>query len=485
MNDINENTFRNTLYERTSEIIGEGAFSIVYKGYHKMTRNPVAIKVYKSVPKAEEASMQTRFQHTVKCFDRIMHGVGTAGLTRNPLSSSVMSEVSSVTSRAQHNPLVDTTGGLKSPTIVSDEVSNDQQQPSVRNESMFSQPLSFRSNWEMSRMMRMTVITRELVVSLLDYSKLPDGRPGKENGEFYVVMELGDYSLEEYISYRDSIKSPFSVDEVRSILWDITRVVCLLHAQGLAHLDIKPGNIMLFNSTFWKLIDFDGCFNASSVVDMMQSDVAFTPLYCAPEIAGSIVRMADDFRVSRLMDVWSIGQIAAELVYMHPLLEQKFSQLYRNEDDSHFLQWLANPDTTIDISRVHEFDLDLFDLLHNHILIKMVKKRSSLPDILQHRFFTCAPIKKKTWFKDRLKSATIPEGISRKQGRILPINPRDIHVDLNQPLEDDDKAAFMHDGSIDEDDDGHVNNDAISEISPSPRQSRSRSLLQILACRCN
>ena len=478
------NTFRNTLYERTGEVIGEGAFSIVYKGYHKITRNPVAIKVYKSVPVTEEASMQTRFQHTVKCFDRIMHGLGGT-LTRNPLSSSVMSEVSSVTSRMQPNTHAETTGGLKSPTIVSDEVSNDQQQPSIRNESMFSQPLSFRSNWEMSKMLRMTVITRELVVSLLDYSKLPDGKPGKENGEFYVVMELGDYSLEEYISYRDSIKSPFTVEEVRSIMWDITRVVCLLHAQGLAHLDIKPGNIMLFNSTFWKLIDFDGCFNASSVVDMMQSDVAFTPLYCAPEIAASIVRMVDEIRVSRLMDVWSVGQIAAELVYMHPLLEQKFSQLYRNEDDTHFLRWLANPDTTIDLSCARQFDIDLFDLLHNHVLIKVVKKRSSLPDILQHRFFTSATIKKKTWFMGSEKTKLIREEVVHRQVRLLPINPRDIHMDSSQPLEDDDKAAFMHDGSIDEDDEGHANNDAISEISPSPRPNKSGFFLKILACRCN
>ena len=472
-----DHTFRNTLYERTNEVIGEGAFSTVYKGIHRITGNSVAIKVYKKVAASEEAAMYARFQHTVKCFDRIMH------VARNHVSSSVMSEVSSVTGRAKANHT--DSDGLKSPTVVSDEVSNDQQQPSIRNESMFSQPLSFRSNWEMNKMLRMTVITRELIVSLLDYSKGPDGKPGKENGEYYVVMELGDYSLEEYISYRERIKSPFTVDEVRSILWDIARVVCLLHAQGLAHLDIKPANIMLFNSTFWKLIDFDGCFNASSVVDMMQSDVAFTPLYCAPEIARSIVDMADEFRVSRLMDVWSIGQIGAELVYMRPILEEKFSQLCPNQDDTKFLKWLANPDTQLDISAVAEYDGSLFDLLRNHVLIKNVKKRSSLPDILQHTFFTRGKVAKKTWFMDKAVKSLARPVSSLTQGRILPINPADIRLDPNEPLEDDDRAAFMHEGSIEEDDEAHLNNDAISEISPSPRARSQSSFLRLLVCRCN
>ena len=481
-------SLRASLYERTEEVIGEGAFSTVYKGRHKITGNSVAIKVYKNVSASEEAAMHARFQHTVKCFDRIVNGAGGA---RHPLSSSVMSEVSSVTTRGGHTNVLGTSsavgdGGLKSPTVVSDEVSNDHQQPSVRNESMFSQPLSFKSNWEMNKMVRMAVMTRELVVSLLDYSKGADGKPGKENGEYYVVMELGDFSLEEYINYRERSKSPFTVDEIRSILWDVTRVVCLLHAQGLAHLDIKPGNIMLFNSTFWKLIDFDGCFIASSVVDVLQSDVAFTPLYCAPEIAGAIVRMAEEFKVSRLMDVWSIGQIAAELVYMRPLLEAKFSQLYQNGDDSRFLRWLSNPDTKLDYIEVQKVDADLFDLLSGHILVKNVKKRSSLPDILQHRFFSGTPLAKKTWYIDPLQiSAGSRAPISCQQVRILAINSKDVVIDPNEALEEDQVAAFMNEGNLDEDDEMNIHNDAISEISPSPNGARGRAFFRLFSCRCN
>jgi hypothetical protein len=83
------------------------------------------------------------------------------------------------------------------------------------------------------------------------------------------------------------------------------------------------------------------------------------------------------------------------------------------------------------------------------------------------------------------KTKLIREEVVHRQVRLLPINPRDIHMDSSQPLEDDDKAAFMHDGSIDEDDEGHANNDAISEISPSPRPNKSGFFLKILACRCN
>jgi len=354
---------------------------------------------------------------------------------------------------------------------------------SVRNESVFSQPLSFKSNWDMvGRGSRLSVITKELIVSLLDYSKGPDGKPGKENGEYYVVMELGDYSLEEFISYRQNIAQPFTIDEVRSILWDVARVVCLLHAQGLAHLDIKPANIMLFNSTFWKLIDFDGCFNASSVVDILESDVAFTPLYCAPEIARSIVKMASEFKVSRLMDVWSIGQIAAELVYMEPLLEKKFTSLYANNDDTKFLKWLANVKEPINLTRIESYDSNLYDLLAHHVLVKEVKKRSTIPDILQHQFFAGFAIVKKTW--EMNTSASVKQNLPGRNVRIFPVDPKGITVDPAAPLECDDVAAFMHEGSVEErDDDDEYHNDAISEISPR-RSQNVRVWFRAIVCRC-
>ena len=173
-------------------------------------------------------------------------------------------------------------------------------------------------------------------------------------------------------------------------------------------------------------------------------------------------------------------------VYMRPLLEAKFSQLYQNGDDSRFLRWLSNPDTKLDYIEVQKVDADLFDLLSGHILVKNVKKRSSLPDILQHRFFSGTPLAKKTWYIDPLQiSAGSRAPISCQQVRILAINSKDVVIDPNEALEEDQVAAFMNEGNLDEDDEMNIHNDAISEISPSPNGARGRAFFRLFSCRCN
>jgi hypothetical protein len=184
------------------------------------------------------------------------------------------------------------------------------------------------------------------------------------------------------------------------------------------------------------------------------------------------------------MDVWSIGQIAAELVYREPLLEKKFNSLYANNDDTKFLKWLGNIREPVEIAKVEEFDLDLYDLLSKHVLVKEVKKRSTLPDILQHRLFSRSPIVKKTW--DMKGSLTAKPNMPGRNVRLLPIDLKGIRVDPTARLESDESAAFMHEGSTEEhgdEDEEYHNNDSIPEISPrQPR--RMRFWFKAVVCRC-
>jgi serine/threonine protein kinase len=303
--------------------------------------------------------------------------------------------------------------------------------------------VSFKPSKEMAHMLRLALVARDLTVTLLDYSRGPDGKPGRENDEFFIVMELADMSLEEYIEARHRAKQPFSVDEVRCILHDVTRMVCLLHAHGLAHLDVKPANIMLFQSTSWKLIDFDGCFSASSLVDVVESDIAFTPLYCAPEIARVIVKMTEKLKISRHMDVWSVGAIAAELVLMRPVFEPKFNQLYdrKTHDDTRFLEWLAGPSFGVDKDKLEDFDKDLASLVVTRMLVADLSKRASLPEVLRHPFLAHHRPTKRSWaFVDHGPQAKTD---SPKTTRILPIQRDDMVLDGTHGMDSDDVAALV------------------------------------------
>ena len=432
-----------SLYERTPEVIGRGAFSVVYKGRHKLTGQSVALKVFNDCD-------DVRFMHTIKCFDR-MHSRPEGGV------------------------------GRWSPAPVESEMA------SIRNESVRSIAVaSYRPTKEMAQELKLALVTKELIVSLLDYSRGPDGKtPGKENGEFFIIMELGDLSLEEYIEYRSQLGQPFSLDEIRSILYDVTRMVCLLHSHGLAHLDIKPANIMLFNSTFWKLIDFDGCFRASSSVDVCQSDIAFTALYCAPEIAAVIVKMSTQLKISRLMDVWSVGTIGAELVLMKPYFENAYMAMYddSNKDDSRFLKWLG--DERNNVNDQHEslksIDHELRSLIFDFLLVKDVRKRSSLPAALKHTFFSNQQPVKLTWNIPSV-SAVVHE--SNRDQRTLNLNLSEISFDPSNPLESDDANALLHDSSADEDDrkPGLSPLEVTPLVSPNAGIPR-RSLLRYLCCK--
>jgi serine/threonine protein kinase len=435
-------------FERTDEVIGRGAFSVVYKGKHRLTGQAVAIKVFKDTD-------DVRFLHTIKCFDKITGG--SHHKLRNEVSSLV---------------------GRWSPAQPESEMA------SIRNESIAA--ASFKPSKEMAQQLKLALVTKELVVSLLDFSRGPDGKsPGKENGEYFIVMEMGDLSLEEYIEYRLRVGEPFTVEEIRSILYDVTRMVCLLHSKGLAHLDVKPANIMLFNSTFWKLIDFDGCFRAASLVDVSQTDIAYTPLYCAPEIAAVIVKMSSSLKVSRLMDVWSVGAIGAELVLMQPLLEQKYVSLLdkTNEDDSTFLRWLG--ETSVPLTE-HEdkfmsIDPDLKSLIFDNLLVKEVSKRASLLVALKHPFLT-RQSGKHSWALPP-PSPTAPHDHVKTQ-RLFTLNPSELSLDLSNPLESDDAGAILLDSSAD--DDEHEPGLSPIDVTPmiSPQQtSRQKTLFRLVCCK--
>ena len=428
---------------------------MVYRGRHRLTGQPVAIKVFKDTD-------ESRFLHTVRCFERISG-----------------SRIKSHTFRSEVSSLVGGGGARWSPPQAESEMA------SIRNESIRSiAGASFKPSKEMAHQLKLALVTKELIVSLLDYSRGPDGKsPGKENGEFFMVMELGDISLEQYIEHRASMGLPFTVDEIKTILFDITRMVCLLHSQGLAHLDVKPANIMLFNSTFWKLIDFDGCFRAASLVDVSQSDIAFTPLYCAPELAAVIVKMASQLKISRLMDVWSVGAIAAELALLKPLLEDKFASLYdaQSNDDSEFLRWLCDitqpallPEHSEAFKKVDE---QFRSLVVEFLLVKDVANRASLLDALKHPFFAnMGP--RQCW---SLPSQAVPTHEAAKP-RILTLHANELSIDVANPLESDDAGALVHDSSADEDEQhpGLSPNEITPMMSPQPKGRNA--LLRFICC---
>lgn len=252
--------------------------------------------------------------------------------------------------------------------------------------------------------------SRELFVELIDFSRSGDGEPCPSdvarshlqsrtpsrysqhqprpaaNGQCYLVLELASETLEQYLS---QLRAPLSGPEVQRIFREVCEVVAALHSHGFVHLDLKPGNFMRFPSGRFKLIDMDGMQSCGASVPI--SDIICTPKYCAPEVA--IASLQDDasaqevrLKISRLLDVFSLGLIGAELVSgVHPL-EDVWRRLAGGEaeDEVGFLQYLGNPDLEVPLPpAVREISVEF-----EHLLQSMLRTqgRASMPEVLASPF---------------------------------------------------------------------------------------------------
>lgn len=198
----------------------------------------------------------------------------------------------------------------------------------------------------------------------------------------------------------------------------------------------------------WKLIDLDGLLTAGERIDASHAEF-YTARYAPPELAAAVVN-ADSidwtagtreatnafrlFRVSRKLDVWSLGLVLIEMLTLRPLLQSQLEHCCEtfidDADDTdalgrgplEFLRWLGEPSVPLplpteltDIShsvetrKLHdsndftratmstqtsalEAETMLLCLLHSLLVDQILHKnptdRSSVPELLCHPFLT-------------------------------------------------------------------------------------------------
>jgi TonB family protein len=120
------------------------------------------------------------------------------------------------------------------------------------------------------------------------------GRCELANTNFlYVVMEYAEENLSEILPQR-----ALEPDEVRQVLESALDALTYLHAQGLAHTRIKPGNILAAGDQLKLSSDTLSEIGSAPVV------MAQPGIYAAPETAAA--------PISPAADVWSLGVTVVE-----------------------------------------------------------------------------------------------------------------------------------------------------------------------------
>eukprot|EP00747_Dinoflagellata_sp_TGD_P148333 gnl/TRDRNA2_/TRDRNA2_176915_c6_seq1.p1 gnl/TRDRNA2_/TRDRNA2_176915_c6~~gnl/TRDRNA2_/TRDRNA2_176915_c6_seq1.p1 ORF type:complete len:529 (+),score=68.02 gnl/TRDRNA2_/TRDRNA2_176915_c6_seq1:106-1692(+) len=244
-----------------------------------------------------------------------------------------------------------------------------------------------------------------MFMNLIDYSKDENGQPGPDtDGIFYIVTEVAQYSLKDFLAHKRAKGQPIQRETVKSFAHAVLLVVAGLHAKGLVHLDLKPENLMVFSGDRLKLIDVDGCLKIRSSVRLGDDSVSFSPSYCAPEWCRFLIGKgpSSNIIVTPGLDVWSIGMTICELVTMEPVnrgMIKRFLRLSRSSEAANgryilwlakggfsFADWLKDSADGSPVSK-ENWDPDFVDLVARHLLVNDARERKNLAECLSHPYF--------------------------------------------------------------------------------------------------
>ena len=136
----------------------------------------------------------------------------------------------------------------------------------------------------------LSTICSPFVVKLYDYFTFKK----------YLVMVLEFCNNGTLISYVNRFGVP-SGDTLRRMISHIVYGLQAIHELNIAHLDIKPGNILVDTTNEVKIADFGLCYIADKVRETKYNKYAGSFPYIAPEIM--MKKLYDPFKG----DIWSLG----------------------------------------------------------------------------------------------------------------------------------------------------------------------------------
>jgi hypothetical protein len=144
---------------------------------------------------------------------------------------------------------------------------------------------------------RAGTLSHPSVITIFDVVEVP------EEDSFHIVME---YVEGQGLDARMRERGPMQLAEVAPLVAQIASALDHLHARGIVHRDVKPGNVLVTGEGRVKITDF-GIARSEDLGATLDTEVYGTPYYMAPEqIQGRPV----DART----DVFALGVVVYEML---------------------------------------------------------------------------------------------------------------------------------------------------------------------------
>ena len=125
----------------------------------------------------------------------------------------------------------------------------------------------------------------------------------------YVLMDLALYDWDFEIEERKKIKKHYTEKELISILKQISSALVFLQKEkNIAHRDVKPENILVFNNGVYKLGDFGEAKMDKLMKNNQKNTIRGTEMYMSPLLFKSLQEDKDDVQHNIFKsDVFSLG----------------------------------------------------------------------------------------------------------------------------------------------------------------------------------
>lgn len=102
----------------------------------------------------------------------------------------------------------------------------------------------------------------------------------------YILIELAQSDWEKEVSLRSKYLKFYKENELLSILYQLVSCLSYLQKNKISHRDLKPQNILIFDSKIYKLADFGEAKQHKSYSNM--STLRGTELYMSPILFGKL-----------------------------------------------------------------------------------------------------------------------------------------------------------------------------------------------------
>jgi len=166
------------------------------------------------------------------------------------------------------------------------------------------------------------------VVSIIENGEIiPDGNGSNNIPVHYLIFELADKSAREHIVLTPKIENSWFMRSIHNVAVGISQ----LHNSGIAHQDIKPSNVLIFEKKqLTKIADLGRAESQAAASVYINEEIAGDQAYAPPELL--YYHVDPDWNVRRkATDLYHLGSLLVfyyQKVHMTALLAEYLPSIW-------------------------------------------------------------------------------------------------------------------------------------------------------------